>query len=182
MRRQPCMHACGSNLCMRSSSNLASAAAALWSVHGRACRLQKRVRMQLPCVLLPPLLLAAQALGHHQASLAFNVLSCRPGMVGRQLGGATVAAQGSSLALGKKAALPGGLGATPATFKKTRWVVPRCRLIAAAAAAEPWLLADTCIVLGSLHQQSHHGPAERIACMHAHAGRPWMRTPRRWRC
>jgi hypothetical protein len=59
-----------------------------------------------------------QALGRHQATISFQVVSNK--VAGRVLSEATLQVQGSSLTLGSKQPLPGGITATPDTFKKPR--------------------------------------------------------------
>lgn len=61
-----------------------------------------------------------QALGRHSASLSFQVVSCKA--AARVLSETAVQVQGSSLTPGKKQPLPGGINATPDTFKKPRQV------------------------------------------------------------
>jgi hypothetical protein len=67
-----------------------------------------------------------QALGRHQATLSFQVVSSK--VAGRVLSEATLQVQGSSLTLGNKQPLPGGITATPDTFKKPRQVQLSSRL------------------------------------------------------
>jgi hypothetical protein len=66
-----------------------------------------------PCCFL-------QALGRHQATMSFQVVSNK--VAGRVLSEATLQVQGSSLTLGSKQPLPGGITATPDTFMKPRQV------------------------------------------------------------
>jgi hypothetical protein len=65
--------------------------------------------------------MCVQALGRHQATLNFQVVSSKvPGCV---LSETSLQVQGSSLTLGNKQPLPGGITATPDTFKKPRQVL-----------------------------------------------------------
>ncbi|KAF6261116.1 hypothetical protein COO60DRAFT_1637017 [Scenedesmus sp. NREL 46B-D3] len=59
-----------------------------------------------------------KALGRHQATLSFQVTSSK--VPGRVLSKVSLQVQGSSLTLGNKQPLPGGITATPDTFKKPR--------------------------------------------------------------
>lgn len=64
-----------------------------------------------------------QGLGHHQAAMCVQVRSLRnPGKV---LFEAPVQVMGSSLSVGPKQPLPGGITATPETFTLSRWAERR---------------------------------------------------------